>query len=94
MRGLRQFTQQTGGPLRTLTLPILAAVLTLWLPLPPPGRLGFTVALNIAMTDSDVRSIGTATLISILGALLLPILALVLALGDVAPLDAAPARVR
>jgi hypothetical protein len=102
--GLWQFTQQSGGPLWTLTLPVLAAILTLWLLLPLPGRHGIGVALTagvfglslaaiIAMTGSGVHSISTATLISMLSALLLPILALVLAISDVPPLDAAMAHV-
>jgi hypothetical protein len=81
-----------GGPLWTLTLPILAVVLTLWLLLPLPGRhgigvalaagvFGFSLAAIIAMTGSGVHSISVVTLISMLGALLLPILTLVLAIA-------------
>jgi len=102
--GLWQFTQQASGPLWTLTLPILAAVLTLWLLLPLPGRhgigvalaagvFGFSLAAIIAMTGSGVHSISVMTLISLLAAILLPILALVLAISDVPPLDAAMAHV-
>jgi hypothetical protein len=102
--GLWQFTQQAGGPLWTLTVPVLAAILTLWLLLPLPGRhsvgvaltagvFGFSLAAIIAMTGSGVHSISAATLISMLGAILLPILALVLTIGDVPPLDSAMAHV-
>jgi hypothetical protein len=102
--GLWQFTQQAGGPLWTLTLPILAAILTLWLLIPVPGRhgigvalaagvFGFSLAAIITMTGSGVPSISVVTLISMLSALLLPILALVLAISDVPPLDSAMAHV-
>jgi hypothetical protein len=102
--GLWQFTQESGSPLWTLTLPALAALLTLSLLLPLPGRhgigvalaagvFGFSLAAIIAISGSGVHTISTATLISMLGALLLPILALVLAISDVPPLDAAMAHV-
>jgi hypothetical protein len=102
--GLWQFTQQAGGPLWTLTLPALAAILTLWLLLPLPGRHGIGVALAagvfglslaaiVAMTGSGAHTLSVPTLISMLAALLLPILALVLAISDVPPLDSAMAHV-
>ena len=102
--GLWRFTQESGGPLWTLTLPILAAILTFLLLLPLPGRHGIGVALAagvfglalaaiIAMSGSGVHSVSAATLISMLDAILLPILALVLAISDVPPLDAAMAHV-
>jgi hypothetical protein len=102
--GLWQFTQEAGGPLWTLAVPVLAGILTLWLLLPLPGRhgidgalaagvFGFSLAALIAMTGSGVHNISTATLISIIGAILLPIVALVLAIHDVPPLDSAMAHV-
>ncbi len=102
--GLWQFTQQAGGPLWTLTLPLLGATLTLWLLIPVPGRhgigvalaasvFGFSLAAIIAMTGSGIHSISVVTLISMLSALLLPILALVLAISDVPPLDSAMSHV-
>jgi hypothetical protein len=102
--GLWQFTQAAGGPLWTLTLPLLAAILTIWLLLPLPGRhgigvalavgvFGFSLAAIIAVSGSGAHTISMATLISILSAILLPILALVLVIGDVPPLDSAMAHV-
>jgi hypothetical protein len=92
--GLWQFTQQAGGPLWTLTLPLLAAILTLWLLIPVPGRhsIGFALATGvfvfslaalIAMTGSGVHTLSVPTLISLLAAIPLPILGLILAFGDV-----------
>jgi hypothetical protein len=87
-----------------LALPLLAAILTLWLLIPVPGRhsigfalaagvFGFSLAALVAMTSSGVHSISVVTLMSMLGALLLPTLALVLAISDVPPLDSAMAHV-
>ena len=102
--GLWQFTQQAGGPLWTLTLPLLAAILTLWLLIPVPGRhsigfalgacvLGLTLAALVAMTGSGVHTLSVPTLISILAVIPLPILGLILAFDDVPPLDSFLAHV-
>jgi hypothetical protein len=102
--GLWQFTQQAGGPLWTLTLPFLAAILTLWLLIPVRGRhsigfalgvgvFGFSLAALIAMTGAGVHSLSIPTLIGLLAAIPLPILGLILAFGDVPPLDSFLAHV-
>jgi hypothetical protein len=102
--GLWQFTQQAGGPLWTLTTPILAALLTLLLLLPVAGRhsigaalaagvFGFGLASIIAMTGPGTHALSAPTLVSVLSSLVLPILALILAFGDVPPLDSFLAHV-
>jgi hypothetical protein len=101
--GLWQFTQQAGESHWTLALPILAAILTLWLLLPLPGRhaigvalamgvFGFSLAAIIAVSGSGAHTLSATTLISMFGAILLPILALVLAINDVPPLDSVMAH--
>jgi hypothetical protein len=99
--GLWQFTQAAGGPLWTLALPTLAAALTLLLLIPLPGRhtLGFALGACVfgfslaaltaltALTGSGVRMLSVPTLMSLLAVLPLPILGLILAFGDVPPLD-------
>jgi hypothetical protein len=102
--GLWQFTQQASGPLWTLTLPLLAAILTLWLLIPAPGRhsIGFALAVGvfvfslaalIAMTGPGVHTLSVPTLISLLTVIPLPILGVILAFGDVPPLDSFLAHV-
>ena len=102
--GLWQFTQQAGGPLWTLLLPALAAILTLLLLIPVAGRhsigfalgacvLGLTLAALNAMTGPGVHALSVPTLISLLAVIPLPILGLILAFGDVPPLDSFLAHV-
>src|SRR5262245_10826893 len=59
--GLWQFTQQAGGPPWTLMLPILAAILTLWLLLPLPGRHGIGVALAAGVFAFSLAAIAAMT---------------------------------
>jgi hypothetical protein len=102
--GLWQFTQQAGGPLWTLALPVLAAALTLLLLIPLPGRhsiglalavsvFGFSLAAIFAMTGPGVHTLSIPTLISMLAAILLPVLGFVLTFGDVPPFDSFLAHV-
>jgi hypothetical protein len=57
--GLWQFTQLVGEPLWTLTLPLLASILTVWLLIPVPGRhsIGFALgACVLGLTEKGQKA--------------------------------------
>ena len=101
--GLWQWVQ-SGGPAWVLAAPVFAALTFLLLLVPGPGKFtpiafsataafGFTLAALAAFQGGGTSVLDASAFASGAASIVLPLIALMLAMGDVPPLDAPLARV-